>query len=381
MPLLQNRVKHNLALTVGVIAVLAGCAPLNRVPETQGRVSAGQAAYPAAVPAASAVVAAPLPVPPVPIPGPGELRRYADVITKDAKTSRGMLLHHKVKDRHFFEIPEKLLGRDLLWSAEISQASAGGGFNGLPLGYRVLRFERVENRIFLRSVSFQNRSIGDIKAAADAVDLAPIVMAFQIEAEGNELSVELRAEEKAEIEKARTEKPDIGAADKAHLEKEKYLRDAAESIRGYVAAGTGDDALAITVAAVEAANKTSVEKPASADAIVSASATAPAKAESKATAADKPASRGTGTSQSVSHQCGGAFNTDVCILPHAHDGTYWRSADANCLAQSFAHRDRSLQPGVATGGADARAFCRRSSRLLHRGLHRIWRRPQRHTRP
>ncbi|MCA3064314.1 MAG: DUF5118 domain-containing protein, partial [Rhodocyclaceae bacterium] len=293
MPLLQNRVKHNLALTVGVIAVLAGCAPLNRVPETQGRVSAGKAAYPAAVPAASAVVAAPLPVPPVPIPGPGELRRYADVITKDAKTSRGMLLHHKVKDRHFFEIPEKLLGRDLLWSAEISQASAGGGFNGLPLGYRVLRFERVENRIFLRSVSFQNRSIGDIKAAADAVDLAPIVMAFQIEAEGNELSVELRAEEKAEIEKARTEKPDIGAADKAHLEKEKYLRDAAESIRGYVAAGTGDDALAITVAAVEAANKTSVEKPASADAIVSASATAPAKAESKATAADKPASRGT----------------------------------------------------------------------------------------
>jgi hypothetical protein len=293
MPLLQNRVKHNLALTVGVIAVLAGCAPLNRMPETQGRVSADRAAYPASVSAASEVVAAPLLVPPVPIPGPGELRRYADVITKDAKTSRGMLLHHKVKDRHFFEIPEKLLGRDLLWSAEISQASAGGGFNGLPLGYRVLRFERVENRIFLRSVSFQNRSIGDIKAAADAVDLAPIVMAFQIEAEGNELSVELRAEEKAEIEKARTEKPDIGAADKAHREKEKYLRDAAESIRAYVAAGTGDDALAKTVAAVEAANKTSVEQPASADAMVSASPTAPAKAESKATAADKPASRGT----------------------------------------------------------------------------------------
>jgi hypothetical protein len=243
MPMLQSRLKHNLALTVSATIVLTACAPLNRVPDSPTAAVAANAAKPAAPAAAPsagaagvraptgnnaapAVVAAPTPAtPPVAIPGPGEPRRYADVITKDAKTSRGMLLYHKVKDRHFFEIPEKLLGRDLLWSAEISQASAGGGFNGLPLGYRVLRFERVENRIFLRSVSFQNRSIGDIKAAADAVDLAPIVMAFQIEAEGNELSLELRAEEKAEIEKAKKEKAEKEAADKALADKEKPPRE------------------------------------------------------------------------------------------------------------------------------------------------------------
>ena len=40
----------------------------------------------------------------VPVPGPGEPRKYSDVITKDVKTSRGMVLHHKIKERHLFEI-------------------------------------------------------------------------------------------------------------------------------------------------------------------------------------------------------------------------------------------------------------------------------------
>lgn len=139
------------------------------------------------------------------MPGPGELRKYEDVITKDAKTSRGMLLYHKVKDRHLFEIPEKLLGRDLLWSVEISQASVGGGFNGLPLGYRVLRFERVDNRILLRSVSYQNRGLNELKAAADVVDLAPIAMSFWVETEGSERSLELRADEKMALEKEKND--------------------------------------------------------------------------------------------------------------------------------------------------------------------------------
>ena len=264
--------KRNLALTVAATMMLTACAPLNRVPDSPPAATAAAAANaakpaaPAAAPSASAaagrtaatnsaagaVVAAPAPTPAAPIPGPGEPRRYVDVITKDAKTSRGMLLYHKVKDRHFFEIPEKLLGRDLLWSAEISQASAGGGFNGLPLGYRVLRFERVENRIFLRSVSFQNRAIGDIKAAAEAVDLAPIVMAFQIEAEGNELSVELRAEEKAELEKAEKEKRDAAKAESAKAEKDKYLRDAAQKLYDKIFADVGDAAVALEVSGLKA---------------------------------------------------------------------------------------------------------------------------------
>ena len=127
---------------------------------------------------------------------PGELKKYDAVVTKDAKTSRGMILYHKVKDRHYFELPEKLLGRDLFWSVEVAQSSGDVAFNGLPLGAKVLRFERVDNRILLRAVSFNKRGSEDLKAATDAVDLAPIVMSFNIETEGNERSVDLREDEK-----------------------------------------------------------------------------------------------------------------------------------------------------------------------------------------
>lgn len=127
---------------------------------------------------------------------PGEPKKYDAVISKDAKTARGLILYHKVKDRHYFEIPEKLLGRDLFWSAEVAQSSSDQIFNGLPLGAKVLRFERVDNRILLRSVAFKKRGDDDFKAAIDAVDVSPILMSFNIEAEGSERSLELRAEEK-----------------------------------------------------------------------------------------------------------------------------------------------------------------------------------------
>jgi hypothetical protein len=208
-----------LIATSAIVCLVASCtsvpvkvpvvAPKPVAPVAANAAAAVAAALPAGTTAAAAAS--------VGIPGgplaAGEPRPYEMVVNKDAKTARGMLLHHRIKDRHLFEIPEKLLGRDLLWSVEMSQASAGGGFNGLPLGYRVIRFERVDNRILLRSVSYQNRGLNDLKAAADAVDLAPIVMAFAVEAEGSERSLELRAEEKRAAEKEQ--------ADKQKTEKEK----------------------------------------------------------------------------------------------------------------------------------------------------------------
>ena len=198
--------------TLVTVALLASCAmprPLSAPasPATPAIIAANAADKSAPKPAAvvgapsAAQIASAAAAAAGAMPGPGDLRKYEDVVTKDAKTSRGMLLYHRVKERHLFEIPEKLLGRDLLWSVEISQASVGGGFNGLPLGYRVLRFERVDNRIFLRSVSYQNRGLNELKTAADVVDLAPIVMSFAVETEGNERSVELRTDEKKALEK------------------------------------------------------------------------------------------------------------------------------------------------------------------------------------
>jgi len=164
-------------------------------------------------PVPPAAAAAPTP------PAPGEPRKYDTVITKDAKTLRGLVLYHKVKERHFFELPEKLLGRDLLWSAEVAQASGDAAFNGLPLGYKVVRFERVDNRILLRGVSYRKRGSEDLKAATDAVDLAPILMTFNVEAEGSERSLDAHPEEK-KPETAETSKTEAKAAATAPRDKE-----------------------------------------------------------------------------------------------------------------------------------------------------------------
>ncbi len=201
--------------TVAPVAVVTPKAPVSGASATPSAASAiAAAAVSAATGGASPFT-------------PGEPRKYDDVINKDAKTSRGMMLYHKVKERHYFEIPEKLLGRDLLWSVEMSEASAGSGFNGLPLGYRVVRFERVDNRILMRSVSYRNRGLNDLKAAADAVDLAPIVMAFPVEAEGSERSLELRVDEKRALEKEKSDKEKIEKEkiEKAEAEKDKLAKD------------------------------------------------------------------------------------------------------------------------------------------------------------
>ncbi len=116
---------------------------------------------------------------------PTEPRKYEEVILPEAKTLRGLFLHHKLRDKHFFEIPPHLLNRDFLFSVEMAKASAGAGFSGLPLGYKVIRFERVENRILMRGVSYLRRADEAYKAAAEAADLSPILASFQIEAEGD----------------------------------------------------------------------------------------------------------------------------------------------------------------------------------------------------
>ena len=65
-------------------------------------------------------------------------------------------------------LPQRILGRDLFWSGEVAQVSKDAAFNGLPLGFKILRFERVDNRILLRAVSYRKHSSEDLKAATDA---------------------------------------------------------------------------------------------------------------------------------------------------------------------------------------------------------------------
>src|ERR1700743_719893 len=51
-------------------------------------------------------------------------RPYQEVITSAAKTQKGLFTVHFLKDHYYFEIPDSLLGRDVLVVNRISKAAA-----------------------------------------------------------------------------------------------------------------------------------------------------------------------------------------------------------------------------------------------------------------
>src|SRR5262247_615648 len=65
---------------------------------------------------------------------------YDRVITKDAKTKKGIFSVHQVKDRFYYEIPKSELGKEFLWVAQIARTTLGVGYGGQALGRRVVRW-------------------------------------------------------------------------------------------------------------------------------------------------------------------------------------------------------------------------------------------------
>ncbi|MCL4814494.1 MAG: zinc-dependent metalloprotease [Vicinamibacteraceae bacterium] len=115
-----------------------------------------------------------------------EPRPYDKVITKDARSTKGLFTVHRVKDKVYYEIPAQELGKELLWVSQIARTTLGVGYGGQAAGNRVVRWERASNRVLLRSVAYD--IVADpslpIRRAVDAANFDPIVMAFTIETFG-----------------------------------------------------------------------------------------------------------------------------------------------------------------------------------------------------
>src|SRR5437899_4985455 len=67
---------------------------------------------------------------------PGELKKYAEVITAKARTSQGVVTVHRVDDKVYYEIPSEVYGKLMLWTTEVAKAPAGIGWGGSALGSR-----------------------------------------------------------------------------------------------------------------------------------------------------------------------------------------------------------------------------------------------------
>ncbi|MCD0488719.1 zinc-dependent metalloprotease [Pedobacter sp. MC2016-14] len=125
---------------------------------------------------------------------PGAPKAYNEVITAKAKTSVGMINVHQIALKYFFEIPDTLLGRELLIVNRISKAASGTrpqmlGYAGDEIAENVVSFEKGPNdRIFLRLNSFNERS-GDTTSnglykSVRNSNIQPIVASFSVKAYG-----------------------------------------------------------------------------------------------------------------------------------------------------------------------------------------------------
>jgi len=120
--------------------------------------------------------------------GPPEPRPYDRVITKDAKSDEGVFTVHRIKEKIFYEIPKKELGKEFLWVTQIARTTLGVGYGGQALGNRVVKWERRDNRVLLRSASYQ--VVADpslpVARAVQAANTDVIIMAFNVEAVGKD---------------------------------------------------------------------------------------------------------------------------------------------------------------------------------------------------
>jgi len=117
-----------------------------------------------------------------------KIKPYDKVITKDAKTSAGLFLVHRLDDKVFFEIPTEELGKEMLWVTQIEQTQAGFSYGGEPVGDRIVRWVQRGDDILLRDVKFEIRAdMSDpIKDAVEATSLEAIIAVFPVQAYGKD---------------------------------------------------------------------------------------------------------------------------------------------------------------------------------------------------
>jgi hypothetical protein len=109
---------------------------------------------------------------------------YEKVITKEAKSKKGLFTVHQVKDKYYYEIPKSEINKEFLWVTQIARTTLGVGYGGQALGNRVVRWERNENKIHLRNINYT--VVADprkpIAQAVQAANNDSILMTFPVAA-------------------------------------------------------------------------------------------------------------------------------------------------------------------------------------------------------
>jgi hypothetical protein len=123
--------------------------------------------------------------PPAKTTGP---KPYKEVITKNAKSKDGMFKVHEIEGKFYYEIPDSLLGRDMLMVTTIAKTADGLGYGGERTNTMMLRWEKNNDDILLKVVSVNNYAADSlpIAIAVKNSNLEPILQKFDIKSNGTD---------------------------------------------------------------------------------------------------------------------------------------------------------------------------------------------------
>lgn len=117
-----------------------------------------------------------------------KIKPYKEVITDEAETKGGLFQVHEIDGKYFYEIPEEMLGRDMLMVTTVAKTASGIGYGGERANTQMLRWDKNDDDILLKVVSYSNTASDSlpIYQAVQNSNLEPILYRFDIKSKGKE---------------------------------------------------------------------------------------------------------------------------------------------------------------------------------------------------
>ncbi len=116
--------------------------------------------------------------------GQDGIQPFSEVVPDTAQTDEGLITTHRHEDDLYVEIPDSLLGREMLMVSRISQAQSDLAYGGEKANTQVLRWERRDDDLLLRVVSHEKTADPNdpVFQAVRNSSFEPILKSFSIEA-------------------------------------------------------------------------------------------------------------------------------------------------------------------------------------------------------
>lgn len=113
------------------------------------------------------------------------IRPYDKLISAHAITDSGLFIVHKVRDKYYYEIPDSLLGRDVLMVTRVAKSADGFAYGGQEINNQVLRWSVHDRQVLLKIISYDNISSDPDNPVTQSVknsNFEPIIASFEIKA-------------------------------------------------------------------------------------------------------------------------------------------------------------------------------------------------------